>query len=37
RVAASDYATTALIWPSLGRLRSSAPGTRLALLNKHPV
>ncbi|KPX51122.1 Transcriptional regulator [Pseudomonas amygdali pv. hibisci] len=37
RVAASDYATIALIWPSLGRLRSSAPGTRLALLNKHPV
>ncbi|TFZ33034.1 LysR family transcriptional regulator, partial [Pseudomonas syringae] len=37
RVAASDYATIALIWPSLGRVRSSAPGTRLALLNKHPV
>ncbi|MDF5775426.1 LysR family transcriptional regulator [Pseudomonas syringae] len=37
RVAASDYATTALIWPSLGRLRNSAPGTRLAMLNKQPV
>ncbi|ODJ91735.1 LysR family transcriptional regulator [Pseudomonas viridiflava] len=37
RVAASDYATTALIWPSLASLRRLAPNTRLALLNKHPV
>ncbi|MBD8804790.1 LysR family transcriptional regulator [Pseudomonas syringae] len=37
KVAASDYATTALIWPSLASLRRLAPNTRLALLNKHPV
>ncbi|KAA8698758.1 LysR family transcriptional regulator [Pseudomonas cannabina] len=37
RVAASDYATTALVWPSLALLRRLAPKTRLALLNKHPV
>lgn len=34
KVAASDYATTALIWPSLAQLRHLAPNTRLALLNK---
>jgi DNA-binding transcriptional LysR family regulator len=37
KVAASDYATTALVWPSLRRIRSIAPKTRLALLNKHPL
>lgn len=37
RVAASDYATTALVWPSLRLIRSTAPNTRLALLNKNPV
>jgi DNA-binding transcriptional LysR family regulator len=37
KVAASDYATTALVWPSLRRIRSIAPQTRLALLNKHPL
>ncbi|WP_110947320.1 LysR family transcriptional regulator [Pseudomonas bohemica] len=36
RVAASDYATTALIWPSLASLRRQAPGTRLALISKLP-
>jgi DNA-binding transcriptional LysR family regulator len=36
RVAASDYAATALVWPSLALLRRLAPHTRLALLNKHP-
>ncbi|WP_414058538.1 LysR substrate-binding domain-containing protein [Pseudomonas sp. HR96] len=37
RVAASDYAATALVWPSLAALRRLAPNTRLALLNKAPV
>ncbi|AZF58808.1 LysR family transcriptional regulator [Pseudomonas sp. R11-23-07] len=37
RVAASDYAATALVWPSLALLRRLAPNTRLALLNKHPA
>ncbi|AZF32627.1 Transcriptional regulator, LysR family [Pseudomonas sp. R4-35-07] len=37
KVAASDYAATALVWPSLALLRRLAPNTRLALLNKHPV
>ncbi|UOB23227.1 LysR family transcriptional regulator [Pseudomonas orientalis] len=37
RVAASDYAATALVWPSLALLRRLAPNTRLALLNKLPV
>lgn len=37
RIAASDYATTALVWPSLALLRRLAPNTRLALLNKHPA
>ncbi|WP_407312648.1 LysR family transcriptional regulator [Pseudomonas sp. nanlin1] len=37
KVAASDYAASALIWPSLARLRRLAPNTRLALLNKHPI
>jgi len=37
RVAASDYAATALVWPSLAQLRRLAPNTRLALLNKHPA
>ncbi|MBC3948946.1 LysR family transcriptional regulator [Pseudomonas folii] len=37
RVAASDYAATALVWPSLAMLRRLAPNTRLALLNKNPV
>ncbi|MBT2339840.1 MULTISPECIES: LysR family transcriptional regulator [Pseudomonas] len=37
RVAASDYATTALVWPSLAVLRHRAPNTRLALLSKNPV
>lgn len=36
RIAASDYATTALIWPSLALLRELAPKTRLALLSKYP-
>lgn len=34
KIAASDYATTALIWPSLSQLRRLAPYTRLALMNK---
>ena len=37
KVAASDYAATALVWPSLALLRRLAPNTRLALLNKHPA
>ena len=37
KVAASDYATTALVWPSLRLIRGIAPNTRLALLNKHPL
>ncbi|SDX07990.1 DNA-binding transcriptional regulator, LysR family [Pseudomonas syringae] len=37
RVAASDYAVTAFVWPSLTLLRRLAPNTRLALLNKHPI
>jgi len=37
KVAASDYAATALVWPSLTLLRRLAPNTRLALLNKHPA
>lgn len=37
KVAASDYAATALVWPSLALLRRQAPNTRLALLNKHPA
>lgn len=36
RIAASDYATTALIWPALAQLRELAPMTRLALLSKYP-
>ncbi|WP_296254325.1 MULTISPECIES: LysR family transcriptional regulator [unclassified Pseudomonas] len=36
RVAASDYAATALIWPSLASLRHQAPGTRLAMISKLP-
>jgi DNA-binding transcriptional LysR family regulator len=37
KVAASDYATTALVWPALRRIRDVAPNTRLAVLNKNPV
>lgn len=37
KIAASDYATTALVWPSLAPLRREAPHTRLALLNKPSV
>ncbi|MGE6384948.1 LysR family transcriptional regulator [Pseudomonas sp. NPDC078416] len=37
KVAASDYATTALVWPSLRLIRGIAPNTRLALLNKPPL
>lgn len=37
KVAASDYATAALVWPSLGPMRRLAPNTRLALLSKYPT
>lgn len=37
RIAASDYTTTTLVWPSLPLLRRMAPNIRLALLNKHPA
>lgn len=37
KIAASDYAVTALVWPSLAVLRRLAPDTRLVLLNKSPI
>jgi DNA-binding transcriptional LysR family regulator len=36
RVAATDYSETTVLLPALGRLRSSAPGTRLAVLELTP-
>jgi len=36
RLAVSDYAASALIWPALASLRAQAPGTRLAVLAKRP-
>lgn len=37
RIAASDYAESAVLLPMLGGLRSAAPGTRLAVLQTAPV
>lgn len=36
RIAATDYTETAVVLPILNRLRSAAPGTRLAILELNP-